>query len=100
LLTLLKACEPVNCAPYSAVLCERIGMQLEQTKSDEAMRYLESAGERYESQGDLESRLLLVKLAGLRYRKSFELYQRANAQQHAASAQAKLAELTAPVAPQ
>lgn len=95
LLALFKASESVGCAPLAAVIGERIGLLLEPAKSDEAMKHLESAGERYESQGDFERGLLLTKLAGLRYRKAFELYQRANAQQHAASAQSKLAELTA-----
>jgi len=99
LLNLQRATESLGCAPFSAILQERLGAQLEQTRADDAMKYLEQAGERYESQGDRERGLSLVKLAGLRYRKAHELYQRANAQQHAASAQAKLSELTAPKLP-
>ncbi|MBI5094640.1 MAG: hypothetical protein HZB26_19670 [Candidatus Hydrogenedentes bacterium] len=94
--TVLRASEPAGLVPFTAVLCERIGLLLEGAKSDEAMQYFDSAGERFEAQGDDERDLRLTKLAAARYRKAVELYQRANASQHAANAQAKLAELTAP----
>lgn len=94
--TLLRASEPAGFVPFTATLCERVGLLLEGAKSDESMQYLDSAGERFEAQGDNERDLRLTKLAAARYRKAVELYQRANASQHAENAQAKLAELTAP----